>query len=415
MKCSICKKDTCIIYSIDDVTLYCVNCWFNSGNKFLPRKNGNISLSKNPNIIVHICDANCRNWGERLVMKCSQGLIKNYLFDTVKQIRVVAEPTMKGDTIDYPFTEYLTDDIQLLLNNSNAILIGGGGTFNFLRRRLIKILPEIHRPLIVYGCGWNRLGFKDDKDDEDRNLKIEEIKGISNIMEQSLLFTVREDSTRQSLGEYGIMVDESPDPAIFANDLFEINESMFDKPYVVVSFGGDFKQGRFEINKIDDNLISKYYASIVKYLLKKYTVVVTQHREQDLFFLDDLSERDKSKLKIITYDELMNNPIEWGISIYANSKMVVASRGHALYLAISFGIPFVAVSDYKKIETIASTYGCGDYACRVNNTILDKYVINCIEELELKYDKIETIIKRYRDKYKDITKEMFDILRERMV
>jgi len=402
MKCSICGEGSYVIYTLDDKTLYCPKCWFKSGNKLPePPKKRDIKIPFDKEfILTHVCDANCRNWGERLVLACTQELFKKYVINP-KLIRVVAEPTMEYDKTDYPYLEFGMNGVEILLNNTHAILIGGGGTFNFLRYHFGKVVGNVHRPLIVFASGWNRLGFKPIKDDEEQILTDAHIQTIKEIQRESLFFSVRKDGTRQFLEEYGISSIESPDPAIFADEFYDKKIPMFEKPYVVISIGGDYTNGRFTINDVLVDNLADEIVKIVEHLLSKsknLDIVITQHREQDFFFTKKLPNNDR--IKFVTWEELMSNPIEWGTSIYANADFIIASRGHALYLAVSYGIPFIAISDYKKIEYICEAYGMEDYCFRITENNLSEEVNEAFDTLKHSSRVIKRKLAKHREEMK---------------
>lgn len=272
------------------------------------------------------------------------------------------------------------------INKSDLLLIGGGGSFNFLRHEFPKYLDKITVPYVAYAVGWNKLGFGLIRNND---LTMIDIENILKIQSKAKFFSVRKDSTKENVEAFNILVsNESPDPACWTDKLYpSVGNSPFNN-YVVLAIGGDFPLGRFHINKLNEQRVGLEISRIASHFVKTKNIVVIQHRPMDAFIIKYLKMLPKNKVFIVPWESLVRKDCRKGFAIYKNADFVVASRGHALYLAFAYNVPFLAISDYEKIDGF----------CK-KAQLLNHYVF--VTEKDFGYKALEAIKKIDRKVFKE--------------
>jgi len=294
-------------------------------------------------------------------------------------VELIAETNLQGTV----FNEYYIDNV--INKKYDLLVIGGGGIihgahwpngwFWLIREDLIS---TIKIPFIIYGAGYNY--FSDE-------LGIPAI-GKSHLQEtikRALFFSIRNDkSADRFLKDISINVPVVPDPG------FHIDESLINttddhpsRPFVVIQVANDKPEYRFKTNGLD--YFVNEMRKVVMMLSKKYTIVLAPHVYEDISLSKQII-KNISNCQIWPFHEFAFDKCNRSLIYYKNAKFVLAMRGHAQIVPISFKTPVISLQNHPKHVGLMEELNLHEYNVTCADNDFANGVIDAIELLEKNYD-----------------------------
>ena len=257
-----------------------------------------------------------------------------------------------------PITDWhVTTDRSIdLYNNSQGLLIGGGGLLlcdtkpndNSGWRWNITIdqLKQIKVPIVVFGIGFNR--FRGQQD-----YKPVFYDHISQLVDQSELFTMRERNMLNSYVKHPKKVLFQPDPAAILNKLFTVEA---DKNNNILLFTPAYD--RPEMRYKNSELIE--IGNMLKRISNKYDVRIVLHISKDKKVLECLPG-----FKVI---DLIGKSTELIMKTYKSAGCVIGMRLHSCVIPFGLGTKFIPLISHDKLYEFLKVIGFPSFGVDIADT-----------------------------------------------
>lgn len=276
--------------------------------------------------------------------------------------------------------------LSKISNECDLLVVGGGGLIHtseskyWLFNMDDKDIKFLKKPIIFFGLGYNNFSMP---------LHYEAIKNIKKLAESYLVFSVRNDGSKERLSEFGLNFMEIPDPGFFVDGNHP--RPQINGEYIIIQIAYDSNSDR----NVDNNYFYKNMIDICKKIISlNFTIVLTPHCHPDI----DISQKiykDINNERCIMWDWFKiirhDHTIE-GLGYYKHAYCVIAMRGHAQICPIGMITPVISICNHPKHYGILNKIGINDNIFSVTDKNLSENIINSI--LHLKNDK-STILYKY--------------------
>lgn len=307
--------------------------------------------------------------------------------------------------LEFPEYNWKSLDIQhpnatkkILEQDYDLLLIGGGGLIeggNWNKNKYSWKLPfteteikMIEKPIVVFAVGLNFFRGME-------KLNPKGIKNLQTLIEQSRLFSVRNDFSGIEIKQYysGDKVQIIPDPGVIQKEVSQkkiLNKILFSP---AINSNGNIMAHR----KIDSRQIVK--------IAEKLKCDCIAHTGKD--FIAGVNH-------IISYEKLSAAKFPAKVfNKYDNYDLVIAMRGHAQLVAYGKGIPCIALSSQNKLAGFYTKVGMEDYTIDTERNDWMNILMDKVEELKNNpqrwYDIRFGHIGELRDKFYNFCKQIRNI------
>lgn len=331
------------------------------------------------------------NYGDRILQKANSDLLK----EKIQNIDIVYINCQK--TYFSPqLIDYMNKDADMLF------IAGGGLIFNRPQDKSYSgwqwnirqdDLRRINIPIVVNAIGYNKFPH------DNAGFKSGMWEHIQETIDKSMLFSVRNNGTLQTLKDNGINISKvciTPDcgmfikPEKFLHPIFKT-----DGPKIGLNWATDRANQRFNndgVNKL------KLVLDFCKYLTIKYnaTIYLLEHLmpnelnektkiETRKLFKEILQEKGR-----IIYDELnqelypmfdYNAP--FFADIYKQMDLVLGKRGHSSIVSFGMNTPFISLGQHNKVKWFLEDLNMSDCIVELKDTDEDD-----MNKLNLIFDRI---------------------------
>ncbi len=330
---------------------------------------------------------NCKNFGDKVIFKCSETLLKKYSSDEYinldlnLQLPIFKKITRKIIHKIINKDKYLSYQVKIYeelfdtyINDVDKIIFVGGGIIKFKYQLFWAQISAIiniasRKNISVF---FNAVGVEG-YDENDKKCQI---------LKESLnkpcvkLITVRDDidllqkkyieKDNNSVSSYKVA-----DPAVFTQSVFKISKQNNSK---IIGIG----LIRSEIFKDNDVFFSKHqllslYVDLIK-LIQSYGLkfqLFINGFDNDLELLDEICiacNLDKNSIKI------PKNEVEL-VRIISEFNFVISARLHACIIAYSLGIPAIGLLWNDKLKMLGENIGHSERFVTIDN-LNGKYIFD---------------------------------------
>jgi len=284
----------------------------------------------------------------------AKNLLRKFL-----DVDLIAETNLQGTV----FNEYYINEV--VNKNYDLLVIGGGGIihgshwpngwFWLIEKDLIK---TIRIPFIVYGAGYNY--FKGEQPIPQRG-----VDHLKETVKHAAYFSVRNDGSLERLKDQtGILAKEVPDPGFYAGLNIEYPRPTGDN-YVLIQLANDKPEYRFNSQEKKNQFILAM-RKIIKDLSSKYKVIFAPHVFEDISLSKEVI-RNIPNCEVWPFGNFAFDHIDKALAYYKYAEFVIAMRGHAQIIPISFNTPTISLENHDKNRGLMEGFGLIDY----NVDILD--------------------------------------------
>lgn len=327
--------------------------------------------------ICHIYESQNQNYGDIIIGKCMDQLMRKYLSSS----KIITVPV----SLDYekPTFRYHADEIAEIANNSDLIMVGGGGILAYIFSNIP--VEKFTKPYICYSLGDNSItkkwadSFRGLMDDE--QFSIFETR-YQKMVNSAKYFSVRADGSKNFMN---VPIKESADPATWAGHFFHSSTRPIEESYVLINIAGYDILKRYGKK---DNEITEILNYIADYLIDIHLKpIFISHRQRDFFL-------QRNDVMVINWDEIMRCP-ERGLAWYEHAKFVIGTRGHSQIISFGYGVPFINIATQAKNIGFMQLNGLEN--CMIQS-----------QDLSIKtlIEKIEYIIKNHEQLSKEIKEKI---------
>jgi len=342
------------------------------------------------------------NVGDKWLVLGAKNLMQEYL-----------DPKEISESSDF----WVKRQFDHLNQNYDLLFIGGGGWLGeetpLWSMKEHEWLKQIKIPFIVYGVGLNF--FRLQESCYNPNCRKKCIENLEKIKEQSILFRVRNDGSKEKLESYGLKCEETPDPGFWVE---KDKISPKKGKYVIINIAGASLRERYDGNGIEVQPFCTRINKIVFYLLDKgYTIYLSQLIPQDAICFNYLTwERDlwkswnPNRVKLLDFNTMHKE----GLSYYKGAKFTIGMRGHAQIIPIGLKVPTISISTQDKNRELMRKLDLEKWNIEVNDPLLEEKIKSLIDEIERDPEALRIKYSKKLKEMKDQTKEEFKIIKERL-
>lgn len=343
---------------------------------------------------MKILHAYCLNYnlGDHALGIGVKNLLRHYL-----DVDLIAETNLQGTIFsDYFISEVVNKKYELLVIGGGGIIHGAHWPAGWFWLIDIKDIRKIEIPFIVYGAGYNY--FKGEK-----GIPIHGIEHLKETIRVSSHFSLRNDGSFDRFRDQtGIVLPEVPDPGFHVSLDTDYPRPIVEK-YVLIQLANDKLAYRFGSEQTR-MVVVESLRRIVKKLIRHYKIILAPHVFEDI----ELSLRVADGFKgceIWNFGRYAFDHSKDAIAYYKHAEFVLAMRGHAQILPISFNVPVISLETQAKNRGLMERLGLLEY----NIDVLD-------EELDVKcealIERIENDGNRVRGYYATLNREIIEQTRK---
>lgn len=277
--------------------------------------------------------------------------------------------------------------------SADMILFGGGGLLSPKKSHFRKQCGQwcninvdgslIDKPYVVFGVGintWRGFPYSDP-------IPRHGVGNLRNLIDNSALFRVRNDGSKQVLASIGIECEERAPSAFFA----ECNPDAQRENKIAFQVANNRAGLRFN-GTTEKNVVSALVCA-AQYAQKKYgsKVVFVSHSAKDDDICSSMANDTMAGLHL--FDKSIGSAIDT-LNIYKSCRLVVGMRGHSIIMPVCIGTPTVGVATYDKIHGFMKNVALSDYCVDVRREHF-KHIL--IESMCRAIDREDEIRKRMDD------------------
>ena len=321
-------------------------------------------------MIYHVGAHGGGNAGDMVIMHAMNKLFEGYELSKIVDWHVTTDATIER------------------YNKSDGLLIGGGGLLlcdtkpndnsGWRWNITVEQLKQIKVPIVVFALGFNRFRGQED-------YKPVFYDHISQLVEQSAFFSMREKGMLNSYVKHPKKVLFQPDPAALLNKLFTV-EADKDNNLLLFAPAYDRPKMRYQNSELVE------IGRMLKRLSNKYDVRIVLHISKDKQALECLPGFKAINLIGKDPDTIMNT--------YKSAGCVIGMRLHSCVVPFGLGTKFIPLISHDKLSAFLKVIGFPSMGV----DITDKKFIKKIEERvegDFDYEGIELA----RDYLYQVTKE----------
>lgn len=285
---------------------------------------------------------------------------------------------------DFSILDLKENDEAVLskINDSNLVIIGGGGIFyrGFLPYNK-QFIQKIEPPIAILSAGYiNEMGAPD--------LSPEEKDSILALTTSSAKISVRDYATEQFLRQIGFDKEISVIGDI-AISLSEGDFSIYDKENPNIGFNLNYS-GWLDFGKHKENIL-KSYSFVIEFLKEELNA--------EIFYLVHHPSENEIAKELIRHDiKIIDLPPRQQKHFYRNLDFVIGMLLHTAILSFSVNTPFLNLAYDLKNQAFADFIGCPEL-------IIDPQFLTPERFLE----KVAMIIENesaYREKFEKLNEEI---------
>jgi polysaccharide pyruvyl transferase WcaK-like protein len=262
---------------------------------------------------------------------------------------------------------------RLNAGKHKAIVLGGGGLIEFESYSKMRtnqklpltkqILEKVEKPVILYGIGVN--SFRGEEEWPEKTIKT-----LQEIIDNSALFSVRNDGSLEKLKKLGIntsKVYEIPDPGLLH---FEQKEESYnlEKGVFQPARNGSVKINKFRFKDDTQEVLNLPVTLNIPF----FPHTIKDYGFKGDFVFDDNNFRTKVKYKF-TNETLQK---------YYEYDYVVAMRGHGQLITVGMNIPGIYFSTQDKVFDFSAKNNYEDYTVDISNSSWKKELTTKIDKLK---------------------------------
>jgi len=295
-----------------------------------------------------------------------------------------------------------------LLNNSDAVVIGGGGLFLKDTNRNNKSgwqwacslddLDKIKVPLILFAVGYNR--FRD-QDDFDPIFT----KHVNKFIAKSIFFGLRnhgsiENMKRYIEPQYHDKICFQPCPTTILYPLYkdlidDVKSKMDERPFIAFNCAFDRADLRFGQDS-DEKL--KAVARVAKRLSTDYHIKYYVHCKPDENFLPYLTEAEVN----VEVVNLQGSP-ELIVTEYSKPSLTIGMRGHAQMIPFGCQTPILSIISHNKVRWFLEDIDHLDWGSEITSDAFEQDLEDKARYILENKSKIQEEIVEAQAKLLDIT------------
>ena len=309
-------------------------------------------------MIYHVGAHGGGNAGDLVIMHAMNKLFENYELSPIVDWHITTDATIER------------------YNKSQGLLIGGGGLLlcdtkpndnsGWRWNITVEQIKQIKVPIVVFGIGFNRFRGQEDYKPVFRE-------HISQLVDQSKLFTMRERFVLDSYVKHPKKVLFQPDPAALLNKLFTVEAEKKDE-LLLFAPAYDRPEMRYKNSELVE------VGRLLKRLSKKYDVRIVLHISKDKKVLECLPG-----FKTI---DLIGKPPEMIMETYKSASCVIGMRLHSCVIPFGLGTKFIPLISHDKLYEFLKVIGFPSFGVEITDADFVKKLEAKIEE-EFDYEGIE--------------------------
>ena len=274
----------------------------------------------------------------------------------------------------FPVRHYAPPAVIDKANESDLVLIGGGGLINsdtiknndvsgWQWRCPIENLKKLKAPLIFYSVGYNMMeGQEPFHHVFNTHIKL--------TAEKSVFFSLRNHRSKDMLVRHGVSADKmivNHCPSLFLVPEKEL-EFPNERPRVGINLGGD----RMHLRVQDREGFFSEMRKLLKGLNKDFQICFINHSWNPLsncqYFIDTiLNELDDPIVYDIETIWDYENDVEYVLNLYRSMDVVLGMRGHAQMIAFGQAVPVVSLISHNKLRWFLEDVDMSDTGLEVYN------------------------------------------------
>ena len=302
--------------------------------------------SLQPNSFLHLSAYTIVNAGDNILVTALRDVIEKVTESTVTWVTKNVRNKLDDETV-------------MLANNTNGIIIGGGGLFlkdtnpnnisGWQWPCSVNELDKIKVPVYYLGIGYNRFRGQDD---------FEPVfyENINKIVSQAAFFGMRNTGSVRAIQKY--LKNELKEKVVFQpcattilSKLYTIPVIQEEPPFIAVNCAFDRSVMRYGEYK-DEKL--QAISRVLKKLSKQYKVKYYIHMKSDEEMFPYLDEQN------VTYERVyLNMQLDTDdfLRLYASPALVWAMRGHAQLIPFGCGTPTLSIITHDKLQWFLEDIG----------------------------------------------------------
>tara|TARA_B100002019_G_scaffold250494_1_gene230391 strand:- start:4128 stop:5189 length:1062 start_codon:yes stop_codon:yes gene_type:complete len=258
--------------------------------------------------------------------------------------------------------------------NFDAIVVGGGGLIEYAgyeqHQTKFKlpfnkeIFKSISCPTFFVGLGINYFRGSEGFSDEAKQ-------SLSEVIEYSTMFSLRNDGSMDILDDLGLMVEkvkEVPDPGLIF-DYEKVDNSKIRHTIMEPAFNssGKINENRFKGQGNIDKLVS---------FANDRGMVSMPHTPKDFRYFGNFLIDQNNLMSMLQFDN--TNEL---VKVYLNFDSVIAMRGHGQLISVGLNVPSLYFSTQDKLKYFSLRNGFEDYNIDILENNWYEKLIDCHTKL----------------------------------
>lgn len=366
---------------------------FTKNDKFLLK----ISLLNNyNNPIFHYSSFGLVNAGDNILVPALQKSINSTVLN-------------RFNFINECIHNVIDDNDIYLINNSNGLIIGGGGLFlkdtnpNNVSGWQFPISKEqiekIDAPIYVLGVGYNRFRNQDDFIDLFKD-------NINALVQKASFIGLRNSGSIRALKKYlnknlHYKLSFHPCSTTVLSKMYEIPKET-NNNFIALECAFDRANLRYG-NRKDEILTS--VAKVAKELSKKYEIRYYSHMTSDLEMLPFL-DKVGVEYSVVNLDGALS--VNQFLKLYSEPKLVIGMRGHAQMIPFGCTTPILSVITHDKLAWFLEDINHPEWGVDVLDDNFEKKLLNSAFYILDNSDLIKLQIESEKEKLYEITKQNYN-------
>lgn len=334
------------------------------------------------------------NLGDHALGIGVKNLLRHFL-----PIELIGETNLQGREFNQYYIENVVNRLYELL------VIGGGGIIHGAhwpqgwfwlieknRIRTIKI------PFLVYGAGYNYFPGE-------TGIPKRGIEHLRETVRSALCFLVRNDGSKERLlEETGIDAAEVPDPGFHVGLNTEFSRPVAED-YVVLQLANDKVDNRY--HNTSKECFVKEIRRVARRINRHLRVFVMPHVYQDVELCRAVAH-NLPGVQVVDFGRYAFDHAERIIGFYKYAHFVIAMRGHAQIIPISFNVPILSIETHLKNRGLMKKLGLLEFNVGVSTPNLSDTCIAIAENIQRLHSRM---VERYRAINKRLWRETHDAWR----
>jgi len=303
-----------------------------------------------------------------------------------------------------PVYSVITDKLVNHINQSDTLVIGGGGLFlkdtnpnqlsGWQWSCSIEQLKKINKPIILYAIGYNRFRYQEDFDPifkEHLNALVSKaafvgIRNTGSILKLREYLTNESDKTKLRL---------QPCITTLISKLYpDLTDYYHKKNYIAVNCAFDRQNLRFKSTETLEAI-----ARVVKELASITTIRYFSHMKSDQAILPYF------KAQHIEYELVEFKSVRQIIETYAEPRLVIGMRGHAQMIPFGCLTPIISIISHDKLKWFLEDIGHPEWGVDVLDEAFESKLLgksfysyyqteNLLKAISVEQEKIWSLTKK---------------------